>query len=76
MSSGQRAYEDEIKVGMKVRMNPFRIEAANNHCCILFSGEEKIDYINDVDYDIPLLKVSNSNNWRRENLLIKGIDYM
>jgi hypothetical protein len=64
----------EVYVGATVKMNPFRLKDAENRSCQLFQGERVVQRI-DEDTNGVIIKVQGSNQWRRKNLLIKGVDY-
>lgn len=64
----------ELQVGQIVKANPFRRDDAIKLDCILFDGEREVESIFRASVK-DACKVIGSNNWLRENLLIKGIDY-
>jgi hypothetical protein len=60
-----------LSVGSIVKMNPFTIDMANRFDCDLFEGESEVVRINPSG----TFRVKNSNNWKREHILVKGVDY-
>jgi hypothetical protein len=62
---------DDIQVGSIVKMNPFTRKEAQDYGCDFFNDERDVWKIN----DIGTVKVRGSNNWKRQHLLVKGVDY-
>jgi hypothetical protein len=83
--SDERTNKNErmLEVGDIVKMNPFTCEKSiDQHSSSPFEGEREIErcvgFRKSLTYPserFQYVKISNYNNWSREGLLVKGIDY-
>lgn len=64
----------KFNVGNVVKANPFRIQQAwEEFNSETFDGEREILRLSNARGDVFLIR--GSNNWRAEDLLLKGVDY-
>jgi hypothetical protein len=63
-----------FEVGTIVKMNPFTVQRAiHEYSSDPFEGERAVIQARPEDADVH---VKDSNYWRRQDLLVKGVDYV
>jgi hypothetical protein len=62
-----------LEIGQIVKMNPFMVdEAIRQYSVRKFHGERKVAK---VYQSCRVGLIEGSNNWKRDHLLVKGVDY-